>query len=150
MEARFREAERKDHEMREAQEKAYEARRKQAAAEKAKRDEEEERARQLKEERKMREEKMARDAFEKRERRERNAQETRWAELDATTEAEKQKACQHSAFWTKIVYKKKTGCGACKKGKSMTMFTCPHCSLLACQQCLDKNQKMRKRLGLNG
>jgi hypothetical protein len=66
-----------------------------------------------------------------------------WAERNATTQAEKQDSCPHSAFWIKEKHTKKFKCTSCSQKRGMVGHTCPHCALVVCQVCLNNINKLR-------
>jgi hypothetical protein len=80
-------------------------------------------------------------AKERREQAEKARQEALWAQSKATTQAEKQGSCLHSAFWAKEKSQKKFKCTSCGQKRGMVGHRCPHCSLLICQVCLNGIRK---------
>ncbi|KAF8851693.1 DnaJ-domain-containing protein [Acephala macrosclerotiorum] len=76
---------------------------------------------------------------------ERMRQEKIWEVRGVTTEAEKQKSCEHTEFWPKKQQKKKFKCTGCNQKRGMTGFRCPHCNILACQVCLNGFNKKRAK-----
>jgi hypothetical protein len=80
-------------------------------------------------------------AKERREQAEKARQEALWAQSKATTQAEKQGSCLHSAFWAKEKLQKKFKCTSCGQKRGMVGHRCPHCSLLVCQVCLNGIRK---------
>jgi rubrerythrin len=125
----------------EADWKQKEAVRKKLRDEKQRKEEEAEERRQARANAKMYEEEEKRQSKEMRAQQEKLLQEERWSDMNATTEAEKRRTCLHSAFWPKEQQKRKLKCQSCGKKGGMIAFKCPHCSLLACQLCLNKLAK---------
>jgi len=76
-------------------------------------------------------------AKERRAQAEKARQEALWAQSKATTQAEKQGSCLHSAFWAKEKSQKKFKCTSCGQKRGMVGHRCPYCSLLICQVCLN-------------
>jgi curved DNA-binding protein CbpA len=80
---------------------------------------------------------------EKKEKEERVVQEKLWEGLGVTSVADKQASCLHTSFWPKEQQKKKFRCTSCNQKRGMTGYRCPHCSILACQVCLNGFNKKR-------
>jgi hypothetical protein len=80
---------------------------------------------------------------EKKEKEERAVQDKLWGSLGVTSVADKQASCLHTAFWPKEQQKKKFRCTLCNQKRGITGYRCPHCSLLACQVCLNGFNKKR-------
>jgi predicted alpha/beta superfamily hydrolase len=80
---------------------------------------------------------------EEEEKKERAIQVKLWEELGHTTVVDKQSSCLHTTFWPKEQQKKKFRCTSCNQKRGMTGYRCPHCSLLACQVCLNGFNKER-------
>jgi len=93
---------------------------------------------------KMAEEKKRAMEKERREKEERVRNEAIWASAQATTQDEKQALCFHSENWAKEKFQKKVKCEACGQKRGMVGHRCPHCSLLACQVCVNKFNEIRK------
>jgi flagellar biosynthesis GTPase FlhF len=83
------------------------------------------------------EELLQRQLKEKKEKEERAVQKKLWEDLGVTSVTDKQASCLHTAFWPKEQQKKKFRCTSCSQKRGMTGYRCPHCSLLACQVCLN-------------
>jgi curved DNA-binding protein CbpA len=80
---------------------------------------------------------------EEKEKEDRAVQEKLWECLGVTSFADKQASCLHTAFWPKEQQRKKFRCTSCSQKRGMTGYRCPHCSLLACQVCLNGFNKKR-------
>ncbi len=79
---------------------------------------------------------------------ERTAIQKIWEENQATALEDRRAYCTHSSFWPKETFKKKAKCGACGQKRGIVMYTCPHCTLQACQLCLnDFNKKTDRKAG---
>jgi curved DNA-binding protein CbpA len=84
------------------------------------------------------EEKARASAMEQLEKAERAKQEALWAQAQATTQADKQDTCLHSASWVKEKHVKKIKCTSCGQKRGLVSHRCPHCSLVVCQVCLNE------------
>jgi hypothetical protein len=87
------------------------------------------------------EEKARALAKEQLEKAEKVKQEALWAREKATTQADKQDTCLHSASWAKEKHAKKIKCTSCGQKRGMVVHRCPHCSLVVCQVCLNELRK---------